>query len=167
MARSSASSDGSSTNGHSSRCESEASSEFGCTPTSRSSPNSPTQLPECGPHRSRASIRGVNATDLYLSLLKGCLTRPLFLDEQHREVGVGGWRARVWGAYKRAKKHPDWRIVEPGAVDAQVRAEGKDWPENGETMIGDARLDNIQQCRASTTSSSASLASSKTTFPAT
>jgi O-methyltransferase len=87
----------------------------------------------------------VDATDLYLSLLKGCLTRSLFLDEQHREVVVTGWHAPIWNAYRRIKNHQDWRIVEP-AVEAQVRAEGRDWPESGETMIGDARLDNIQEC---------------------
>ncbi|HWY90136.1 MAG TPA: TylF/MycF/NovP-related O-methyltransferase [Solirubrobacteraceae bacterium] len=31
-------------------------------------------------------------------------------------------------------------------MSARDRAEGRDWPQNGETMIGDARLDNIQWC---------------------
>ena len=98
-----------------------------------------------------SSIRGMDATDLYLTLLKGCLTRSLFLDEERREVRLGRLAHRVSAAYKRNKKHP-WRIGE--ALSAQVRAqnraqdraEGRDWPKNGETMIGHARLDNIPHC---------------------
>lgn len=44
------------------------------------------------------------------------------------------------------EKGRDWRIVEPAPVDATKRAEGRDWPQNGETMLGKARLDNIQDC---------------------
>jgi len=70
----------------------------------------------------------------------------LFLDEEGREVWLGGWRARVWEAYKRAKKRSDWHIVAPANVDPQTRAEGRDWPDSAETMIGHKRLDNIQYC---------------------
>lgn len=84
--------------------------------------------------------------DLYLSLLKGCLTRTLFLDEEYAEVRLGGWRAGVWEAYKRTKKRSDWHIVGPANVDPRTRAEGRDWPESAETMIGHKRLDNIQYC---------------------
>jgi O-methyltransferase len=84
--------------------------------------------------------------DLYLSLLKGCLTRSLFPEEQLREVRLSGWRARAWAAYGRYKKHPDWRIVKPIPARDELRAgEGR----VGETMIGDKRLENIQQCVAS------------------
>jgi O-methyltransferase len=85
--------------------------------------------------------------DLYLGLLKGCLTRSLFLDEEkYRQVRPGGWRALVWEAYKRAKNRPDYRIVAPANVDPRTRAEGRDWPDSAETMIGHRRLDNIQYC---------------------
>src|ERR1700761_6381779 len=84
--------------------------------------------------------------DLYLTLLKGCLTRSLFLDEESRKVWLGGWHARAWETYTRAKKHSDWHIVAPANVDPQTRAEGRDYPINAETMIGHKRLDNIQDC---------------------
>ena len=53
---------------------------------------------------------------LYLDLMKRCLTN---------------W---IYG---------DWEAV-PG--DAERRAEGKDWPATGHTMVGLKRLDNIQAC---------------------
>jgi O-methyltransferase len=84
--------------------------------------------------------------DLYLGLLKGCLTRSLFLDEEYSEVRLGGWRACVWEAYKRTKRRSDWHIVAPANVDPRTRAEGLDWPTRAETMIGHRRLDNIQYC---------------------
>jgi O-methyltransferase len=61
---------------------------------------------------------------LYLELLKGCLTRTLF---------------------------PDHSILDGLApnvteFDAAVRLDGRDWPTEGETMIGTIRLNNVQQC---------------------
>jgi O-methyltransferase len=53
------------------------------------------------------------ASERYLSLLMGCLTRELFLDQD-----------------------------EPG-VDPAVRAEGRDWPPTAETMVGRARLEHV------------------------
>jgi O-methyltransferase len=88
----------------------------------------------------------MDARDLYLDLLKGCLNRSLFLDEQRREVHLAGRHALLWQAFQRIEKGRDWRIVEPGPVDVRDRVEGRDWPQDGETMIGQARLDNIQQC---------------------
>jgi O-methyltransferase len=91
-------------------------------------------------------MRHIDPADLYLDLLKGCLTRSLFLDEQRCEVHLTGGHARLWSAFKRIEKGPDWRIVKRAPVSTRDRVEGRDWPQNGETMIGDARLNNIQQC---------------------
>jgi O-methyltransferase len=88
----------------------------------------------------------MDSADLYLELLKGCLTRGLFLEEQRREARLSGWQARVWNAFRATRKDRDWRIVERAPVNAKARSEGRDWPQNGETMIGDARLNNVQQC---------------------
>lgn len=57
----------------------------------------------------------------YLELLKGCLTRELFLDEEP----------------------DDGRTADQRAAD---RAEGRDWPAHAETMVGRARLDSLQAC---------------------
>jgi O-methyltransferase len=88
----------------------------------------------------------MNSTDRYLDLLKGCLTRSLFLDEQRQEVHLAGWRWYLWKAFKRLEKGYNWRIVGPRPVVVANREEGRDWPQNGETMIGKARLDNLQAC---------------------
>jgi O-methyltransferase len=59
---------------------------------------------------------------LYLSLLKQCLTRYIFddssIDRKHRGK----------------------------PLDRAVRAEGRDWPAEAETMIGLHRLDNLEEC---------------------
>jgi hypothetical protein len=58
----------------------------------------------------------------YLELLKACLTRMLFLNDQ-----------------------PGQDRVELAKLRA-VRMIGKDWPEEAETMVGMLRLDCIQEC---------------------
>jgi O-methyltransferase len=62
--------------------------------------------------------------ELYLDLLKGCLTRTLFPD---RSV-LDGLAPNVT------------------EFDAAVRLDGRDWPTEGETMIGTIRLNNVQRC---------------------
>ena len=63
-----------------------------------------------------------NGQTRYFELLKACLTRMLFMnDEPGRDP------------YELAKLR-------------DVRMIGKDWPEDGETMIGMLRLDCIQEC---------------------
>ena len=52
----------------------------------------------------------------YIELLRDCLSRAMFLDE------------------------------EPTPVDPHIRYEGWDWPPTAETMIGTRRLDNIIDC---------------------
>ncbi|MGH2739025.1 MAG: TylF/MycF/NovP-related O-methyltransferase [Actinomycetota bacterium] len=82
--------------------------------------------------------------ELYLELLKRLLTRTLFEEAQQpmrqpAPMGVGvGQRIRRMIAYlgrlRRVKYEPD------------ARAEGRDWPQDAETMIGLKRMDNIQAC---------------------
>jgi O-methyltransferase len=61
---------------------------------------------------------------LYLDLLKRCLTRTLFPDSS---IAAG------------FEPHP-------AEFDAALRADGRDWPSEAETMVGMLRLDNIQSC---------------------
>ena len=74
------------------------------------------------------------AAELYLDLLKRCLTRTLFEDSSRMPVVARG-----------GKLQGD---VSCGAYDARLRAEGRDWPSEAETMIGLHRLDNLQRCIA-------------------
>jgi Macrocin-O-methyltransferase (TylF) len=61
---------------------------------------------------------------LYLDLLKRCLTRSIFPERM---------------TYDPSSK-------EQVPFDSGLRAEGRDWPEQAETMIGLRRLDNLQAC---------------------
>jgi len=65
-------------------------------------------------------------SDRYLTLLKHCLTRYLFLGE---EIPAGSPDRKVRLDELRAK-----------------RAVGRDWPPTAETMAGLVRLDNVQMC---------------------
>lgn len=59
---------------------------------------------------------------LYLSLLKQCVTRYIFDDSSIDRKHLGK------------------------PLDRVVRAEGRDWPAEAETMIGLRRLDNLEDC---------------------
>jgi len=63
------------------------------------------------------------SVQLYLDLLKGCLTRLLHPDS-----------------------HVSLELLPTGEFNAEARREGKDWPSEAETMIGLHRLDNIESC---------------------
>ena len=86
----------------------------------------------------------LSPTELYLDLLKKCLTRSIF-GEKYRSLPadnnnlvlktVGKWLA-----------NQDLQIVRAAKFDKHAREEGLDWPEEGETMIGLKRLQNLQDC---------------------
>lgn len=86
----------------------------------------------------------VAPTDLYLNLLKRCLTRELFLDEEVRNVDLREWPDGREAVLPILRKH-GWRLVRPGAA-AEIRDVGHDWPPAAETMIGTQRLDNVHRC---------------------
>jgi hypothetical protein len=67
-------------------------------------------------------VDDANGQRRYFELLKACLTRMLFMND---EPG---------------------RDLRELAQQRDVRMIGKDWPEEGETMIGMLRLDCLQQC---------------------
>jgi hypothetical protein len=71
-----------------------------------------------------STTTAAGTAERYLELLKGCLTRVLFVEDE--------------AAY----------LDYPGGSKAlrESRAEGRDWPATAETMIGSARLDNLQSC---------------------
>jgi O-methyltransferase len=83
--------------------------------------------------------------ELYLSLLKQCLTRYLFIDEEFYPLRGTGWQgtisAPVLGLLER-------RGVQVGRVggDHGLREVGRNWPAHAETMTGLKRLDQLQAC---------------------
>jgi O-methyltransferase len=88
----------------------------------------------------------MDSTELYLDLLKGCLTRILFIDEELYAPPPSGWQGKAWEAFKRYTNHPDWQIVRPARANRKAREEGRGAARNAETAVGFLRLNNIQQC---------------------
>jgi O-methyltransferase len=97
----------------------------------------------------------MDAAELYLDLMKRVLTRSGFgdgwIDSWSR--GVRDLRADNWVRFvlvptQRLLARRGYRLVEGNITfDADViRAEGRDVPATGETMIGLKRLDNVQYC---------------------
>ena len=85
--------------------------------------------------------------DLYLDLLKRCLTRALF-PERSRPVPppASGMKRIVFGPALRVMERRGLRLVRQEVVDPEARAEGRDLPLDAETMVGLRRLDNLQRC---------------------
>ena len=85
--------------------------------------------------------------ELYLHLMKQCLTRMLWR-EQYRPMAssVSGWRRLVLGPLQSLLRQAQLEVVkiEPDRTDA--REEGRDWPIEAETMVGLKRLNNLQHC---------------------
>ena len=88
-----------------------------------------------------------DAAARYLELLRRCLTREIFLDEE--VANVVWWPDRIplgdpddlWDALGETN---GWRLVRPSG-DARKRAMGRDLPPNAETMIGMARMRNVEE----------------------
>lgn len=88
------------------------------------------------------------SSQLYLELLKRCLTRTIFADEDYNELVLvrDGWQrlpARMVAAVARKAKV---RLIHANPPRLESRLLGRDWPQHGETMVGMARLDNLQLC---------------------
>ena len=87
-------------------------------------------------------------TQLYADLLKGCLTRALFEDNDH----IVGWNApltrrhRIARVVSKALWTQRLQLVRRRPYESDARAGGRDWPERAETMIGLRRLDNLERC---------------------
>jgi len=87
------------------------------------------------------------AEDLYLDLMKRCLTRMLFPDvHQYGVVPKGKIKRRLYRpiATQLAKRRLSLTRRVPFSVER--RTNGQDWPIEAETMVGLRRLDNIQHC---------------------
>ena len=86
-------------------------------------------------------------TDLYLDLLKKSLTRYIFGETYRRAVSQRGTlRGVLTAALQRILASRDLMLVRRQPFDPDARAEGRDRPEQAETMVGLKRLDNLQFC---------------------
>ena len=88
------------------------------------------------------------ASDLYLDLLKRCLTRLIFAEEDYVEVVLDrpGWQRWPGRAVEAVTQRAGVRLIHAEPPATADRLIGRDWPQHGETMVGLARLDNIQMC---------------------
>lgn len=87
------------------------------------------------------------AEDLYLDLMKRCLTRIIFPDQY--KFGVqprGRYKRKAFKPLGRWLEHRNLSIARRVPYSHDRRIEGWDWPIEAETMIGMRRLDNIQEC---------------------
>jgi O-methyltransferase len=93
------------------------------------------------------SVLTRDPSQLYLELLKKTLTRTIAPREFERVAPYGrglGPAAKRWLLNRLGDR--GLVLVTTAAVDPHTRAEGRDWPVDGETMIGMRRLDNLQLC---------------------
>lgn len=86
--------------------------------------------------------------ELYLDLLKKSLTRYIS-DEGYLSLfyrSHGKIKHILYAIIYKALDKFDLELVKHNQFNSKLRAIGKDWPANAETMIGLSRLDNIQAC---------------------
>ncbi len=105
------------------------------------------------PHRDGdPSLRGGIAAD-YLELLKRSLTATVHQDVytcsttfDRPNLRKTPWAPRRWAAYLVASAVAlrQWELVK--RCEHEALEQGRAWPLVGETMVGKARLDNLQNC---------------------
>ncbi|HVN62447.1 MAG TPA: TylF/MycF/NovP-related O-methyltransferase [Gaiellaceae bacterium] len=84
--------------------------------------------------------------ELYLELLKKCLTRIAFEEPyQPLQLSSGTIKSKAVKAFQTAVGRRGLELVWK-APPPSGRDEGRDWPVSAETMIGLKRLDNLQFC---------------------
>ncbi|MGH3452696.1 MAG: TylF/MycF family methyltransferase [Haloechinothrix sp.] len=85
--------------------------------------------------------------DLYLDLMAAVLTRYGFEGSNVTvKLPTESYPAYLWDMLRGELRGRPVRLMEQGRFDGAVRAEGRDWPADAETMIGLRRLQNIRRC---------------------
>jgi O-methyltransferase len=102
-----------------------------------------------GATETRADIDLVR--DLYLDLLKRTLTGAVAEDNDSilggvRTAGSPVLKKRVADSVGRLARRFGLELAYKKPYDPQLRAVGRDWPARADSMIGLARMDNIQHC---------------------
>jgi O-methyltransferase len=87
------------------------------------------------------------AANLYLDLLKKCLTRYEF-GEGYRPAREPEtpWKRELFRRARTFLSDRGVQMMEPAPFDPALREIGRDWPPEAETMVGLRRLDNVQKC---------------------
>lgn len=86
------------------------------------------------------------AEELYLDLLKKCLTRIIF-EHEYWPLNPDKLIDRLlYAPVRKLLSLSALELVRRISIDPEVRGAGRDWPGTAETMIGLRRLSNIQSC---------------------
>ena len=85
--------------------------------------------------------------ELYLDLLKKCLTRSAF-GEEYKALcpAKGSIKQLLFEPARRLLANRRLELVRKEKFDPQARFEAVDWPLEAETMIGLRRMQNLQEC---------------------
>jgi O-methyltransferase len=89
---------------------------------------------------------GVTSEELYLHLMKQCLTRMLWREKYRPMTSVSGWRRVVFEPLQSLLRHVQLEVVKIEPDRMGERQDGRDWPLEAETMVGLKRLENLQHC---------------------
>ncbi|THI91538.1 MAG: macrocin O-methyltransferase [Nitrospira sp. CG24A] len=89
---------------------------------------------------------GVTPEQLYLHLMKQCLTRMLWREKYRPMTSVSGWRRVVLEPLQSLLRQVQLEVVKIEPDRMGEREDGRDWPIEAETMVGLKRLDNLQHC---------------------
>ena len=88
---------------------------------------------------------GTTPATRYLDLMKGCLTRLSF-PERYAEAGPTGAAGAIAAAIRPLLARQNVVFARKFELDREAREVGKDWPPEAETMVGLARLENLEAC---------------------
>ena len=80
---------------------------------------------------------------LYLDLMKRCLTNTIYGESEYIRAAPAGYIKRLINKVFNAA---GITLVRTNTYSYQIREKGLDWPPYAHTMIGLARLNNIQDC---------------------
>lgn len=93
------------------------------------------------------SNEAADPKELYLDLLKKCLTRYVFGETFHKlSPPKRSLKSMLYAPARKLLALRQLELVRRVRSDLEKRAEGLDWPLDAETMIGLRRLDNLQYC---------------------
>jgi hypothetical protein len=86
------------------------------------------------------------AAELYLDLLKKCLSRYIFGEQYRPLTGRNRIARAAVGAVHGVLRPAGFELVRHSQFDSAMRAAGIDIPADAETMIGLSRLNHLQDC---------------------
>lgn len=87
-------------------------------------------------------------SQLYLQLMKKCLTNWIYIDDELTSDQQSFWRTTARRVFARLDHMTGagWHLYRPRNLGEKTRLDGQDWPPTAHTMIGLKRLNNLHVC---------------------